>query len=68
MLEVKFQKNIGGGSEMNKKERKKLKKTTIQIDEEVLRELRKRKRVGERDDYNKVLRRLFGLNEEEKGV
>jgi len=40
---------------------KELKKTTIQVDEEVLRFIQNRKRIGERDDYNKVLRReLFG--------
>jgi len=43
--------------------KKKLKTTTITIDEEVYRYLTNRKRLGRRDSHNSVLRREFGLDD-----
>ena len=41
--------------------KKKLKTTTITIDEEVHKYLTDRKRLGQRDSHNSVLRREFNL-------
>jgi len=49
-----------------KKEKRKLRFTTIRVDEEVKRLIDNAKIVGIRDSANKALRRLLGLDKLEK--